>query len=206
MKREFLKELGLEKEVIDKIMKEHGDDIEAEKAKGAENLEAAKKLEAAEKDRDSYKERLETAEKTLKGFEGVDVEKLKEEIGTLQTNLETQAKEHEAEMTNIAFNGNIEKALADAGVKNSKAALALLDIDGLKESKDQTADIKAAIEKVKEANDYLFGSTEPINNPVGPTSASIVGLTKEDFKKMGYKERLELKQKSPEKYDELKGE
>jgi len=163
MKREFLKELGLEKEVIDKIMDENGKDVEAEKTKVGDDLKNA------EKDRDSYKGRLETAEKTLKGFEGVDVEKLKEEIGTLQTTLETQAKDHEAEMENIAFNGTIEKALSDAGVKNSKAALALLDIDGLKESKDQTADIKTAIEKVKEENDYLFGSAEPINNPVGST-------------------------------------
>ena len=34
MKREFLKELGLDAEVIDKIMAENGKDIEAHKANG----------------------------------------------------------------------------------------------------------------------------------------------------------------------------
>jgi hypothetical protein len=33
MKREFLEELGVEKEVIDKIMAENGKDINAEKSK-----------------------------------------------------------------------------------------------------------------------------------------------------------------------------
>ena len=44
-----------------------------------------------------------------------------------------------------------------------------MDIDALKDSKNQTEDIKKALEDVKTENDYLFGSDEPINNPVGPT-------------------------------------
>ena len=35
MKREFLKELGIEDEVIDKIMDENGKDIEGLKSQGA---------------------------------------------------------------------------------------------------------------------------------------------------------------------------
>jgi len=201
MKREFLTELGLEKEAIDKIMAENGKDIEAEKAK------VTKDLETAEKDRDSYKNRLETAEESLKGFDGVDVEELKGNIKKLQDDLAEQADNHKAEKASMIFTGTIEKALADAGAKNSKAVMALLNLDSLKEGKDQTADIKAAIEKAKKENDYLFGSNEPINNPVGGTPGIPIGdITKEAFTKMGYKERLELKQKSPEKYNELKGE
>lgn len=44
MKRKFLEDLGLEKEVIDKIIAENGSDIEAEKAK---TVEATTKLESA---------------------------------------------------------------------------------------------------------------------------------------------------------------
>ena len=56
MKRKFLEELGLEKDVIDKIMAENGADIEAEKAK---TIEANTKLEDATK-------QLEKANSTIK--------------------------------------------------------------------------------------------------------------------------------------------
>ena len=48
-------------------------------------------------------------------------------------------------------------------------------MDSLKQSKDQTADIKAAIEDCQKDNSYLFGANEPINNPVGPTSGKETG-------------------------------
>ena len=50
--------------------------------------------------------------------------------------------------------------------------MALLDVDALKSSKDQTADIKKALETVKESDAYLFGADEPFLNPVGPTGGS----------------------------------
>ena len=40
----------------------------------------------------------------------------------------------------------------------------------MKGSKDQTEDIKKALEAVKESDAYLFGSDEPFLNPVGPTN------------------------------------
>ena len=52
----------------------------------------------------------------------------------------------------------------------------MLDIDALKESKNQEADIKAMLETCKEENDYLFGSDEPIKNPVAPTGGSGEGM------------------------------
>ena len=51
MKRKDLEDLGLEKEVVDKIMGWNGADIEAEKAK----------IKAAEGERDNYKSQLDTA-------------------------------------------------------------------------------------------------------------------------------------------------
>ena len=55
--------------------------------------------------------------------------------------------------------------------------MALLDIDSLKQSKNQTEDIKKALETVKESDAYLFGSEEPINNPVGPIGGAGGGDT-----------------------------
>ena len=77
MKTEFLKELGLEQEQIDKIMAENGKDIAAEKAKTTK----------AEGERDNYKSQLDTTKESLGKFDGVDVEALKKQITDLQSDL-----------------------------------------------------------------------------------------------------------------------
>lgn len=151
MKREFLENLKvgdapLSKEAIDAIMQENGRDIEA-----------AKKPYA---DYDSIKQQLTTATEGLKAFEGVNVQDLQGQIATLQGKLDTQAKEHEAKLANLAFEGVLKEAITAARGRNAKAIQALLDVDTLKASKDQTADIKKALEALKEDSGYLFESDE----------------------------------------------
>ncbi len=82
MKREFLTELGLEKEAIDKIMAENGKDIEKEKTK----------TEKAETERDGLKETLESTQEELKKFEGLDVEGQKKMIDELKLKYDTDTK------------------------------------------------------------------------------------------------------------------
>ena len=193
MQRKFLEDLGLEKEVIDKIMTENGNDVNNAKSK----------LEA---ERDNYKSQLETAQTALKEFEGVDVKELNGKISTLTADLEKKESEYQAKIADMEFNSVIDAAISGSKAKNSKAVKALLDLETLKSSKNQSEDIKSALEKIKSENDYLFESTEPIKNPVAPTNnPSVTGITKEAFNKMGYAERLKLKQTDPEKYNELKG-
>ena len=57
----------------------------------------------------------------------------------------------------------LKDAITAAKGRNVKAIQALLDVDKLKASKDQTADIKAALEKLKADSGYLFdtGETPP---------------------------------------------
>lgn len=156
MQRKFLEEMGLEKEIIDKIMAENGSDIENTK----------KKLEA---ERDNYKSQLETAQETLKSFDGVDVNELKGKITQLTNDLEAKENEYQGKLADIEFTNAIESALTGAGAKNTKAVKALLDIESLKSSKNQAEDIKKALEAVKSENDYLFVSNEPFKNPVKDT-------------------------------------
>lgn len=156
MHREFLKELGLEKDIIDKIMTENGNDINATKSK-------------LETERDNYKEQLETATATLKTFEGVDVNELNGKIKDLQDSLTAKDTEYQNKLADRDFNDKLNRLITTAGGKNSKAIMALLDIDTIKASKNQDTDLQAAIEKCKTDNDYLFGSTEPFQNPVAPT-------------------------------------
>ena len=160
MQRKFLEELGLEKDVIDKIMAENGSDIEKVKA-----------------DRDNYKsqlktaqEALKTAQEALKDFEGVDVKELNGKIAQLNNDLAAKDTEYQQKIADMEFNSVLDSAITAAGARNAKALKALLDIESLKSSKNQAEDIKSAIDAVKTDNGYLFNSDEPFQNPVHQTN------------------------------------
>lgn len=163
MKTEFLKDLlkGVEgsEDIIKRIMAENGKDVEA--AKG--------ELDTVTGERDKYKEQLDTATAELDKFKDIKPEELNAEIDKLKKALKDKDDEHASKIAEMEFNIAIDKAISASGAKNAKAVKALLDLETLKESKNQKDDITAAIEGVKKDNDYMFGSKEPINNPVGPT-------------------------------------
>ena len=76
---------------------------------------------------DTVKERDKQLE-TLKASTG-DVEALKNQIATLQTENATAAKAHEAEIKSLKIDTAVELALSAAKAKNVKAVKALLDLD-----------------------------------------------------------------------------
>lgn len=165
---------------------------------------AKKKLEA---ERDNYKSQLETAKNALNEFDGVDVKELNEKIKTLEETLSTKEADYQNKIADMEFNSVLDSAISKSGAKNAKAVKALLDLEALKSSKNQAEDITKALEIVKSENDFMFTSDEPFKNPVVKDTGnpSVDGITKEMFAKMGYRERLNLKQNDPKKYEELKG-
>lgn len=165
MKTDFLKGLGLEQDVIDKIMAENGKDIAAEKAKTAK----------AEGERDNYKSQLETATESLEKFKDVDPTAMQGEIDKLNQQLKDKDAEYAAKEADRIFSDTIKEAIKTAGGRNEKAVMAMLDMDALKESKNQSEDIKKALETVKESDAYLFCSDEPFKNAVGVTGGSGTG-------------------------------
>lgn len=162
MKRKDLEDLGLEKEAIDMIMDWNGADIEAEKAK----------VKTAESERDNYKSQLDTATAELDKFKDMKPEEMQATITKLRQDLKDRDAEYAAKEADRIFNDTLKEAIKNAGGRNERAVMALLDIDTLKASKDQSADIKKALDAAKESDDYLFGKDEPINNPVGPTGGN----------------------------------
>lgn len=162
MKTEFLKELGLEQDVINKIMAENGKDIAAEQAKTAK----------AEGERDNFKDQLATATTSLEKFKDVNPTAMQSEIDKLNQQLKDKDAEYAAKEADRAFSETLKEAIKTAGGRNEKSVMALLDIDSLKASKDQSTDIKKALDEVKKSDAYLFGTDEPFMNPVGPTGGS----------------------------------
>lgn len=153
MKREFLQNFKvgdqpLPKEIIDAIMDENGKDIEAAKAPFA--------------DYESIKEQLQTAKDGLKAFEGVDVSKLQGEITNLQGQLTAKDTEWQGKIDAMKFEAKVKDAITAAKGKNPKAITALLDLESLQKSKNQDADLKAALETLQKAEDsgFLFGNDQ----------------------------------------------
>ena len=165
MKTEFLKGLGLEQDVIDKIMAENGKDIAAEKAKTTK----------AEGERDNFKEQLATATESLEKFKDVDPAAMQSEIDKLTQQLKEKDTEYAAKEADRIFSETLKEAIKTAGGRNEKSVMALLDMDALKASKNQSEDIKKALETVKESDAYLFGADEPFPNAVGVTGGTGTG-------------------------------
>ena len=148
MKRKDLEDLGLEKETVDKIMDWNGADIEA----------ANVKVKKAEGERDNYKAQLDTATAELDKFKDVKPEEMQATIEQLRNDLKAKDDEYAAKEADRLFNDTLDKAIVAAGGRNAKAIRGLLDIDALKGSKDQTEDIKKALDEAKESDAYLFGA------------------------------------------------
>ena len=106
MKRKFLEDLGLEKETIDKIMAENGNDVNAAKA-----------------DYDSLKQQLDAANmqiqerdtqlENLKNSTG-DMEALKQQIVSLQSDNQATKERYEADMKDLKLSTAIKLALGDS--------------------------------------------------------------------------------------------
>ena len=163
MKREFLQNFKvgdqpLTKEIIDAIMDENGKDIEEAKKPFA--------------DYDAIKEQLQTAKDGLKAFEGVDVAQLQSQITTLNTQLADKDKEWQGKLDAMAFDGKIKDAITAAKGKSAKAIAALLDIEALKGSKNQDADIKTALETLKKESGYLFEDEQQTPPPFSTGSGT----------------------------------
>lgn len=178
MKRKDLEDLGLEKEAVDKIMDWNGKDIEAEKAK----------TKAAEGERDNYKAQLDTATEKLDKFKDVKPEEMQATIEQLRKDLKAKDDEYAAKEAERLFNDALDKAITTAGGRNAKAIRGLLDIDALRESKDQTEDIKKALEGIRESDSYLFGEGEPFQNPIGSTGGKPPQNINKKLEDMSYDE------------------
>lgn len=152
MKRERLQAIRigdeeLPKEVIDLIMEENGRDIEREKAKY--------------QDYDSIKEQLAAANEQIEKFKGMDIDGVRKAADEWKAKAEQAEKDYAEKIASMQFDGKVKDAIASAKGRNAKAIGALLDRDTLRASKNQDADIAAAIEQIKKENDYLFEAQTP---------------------------------------------
>lgn len=164
MKRKFLEDMGLTKEQIDSIMAENGNDIEVAKSE----------VEQVKTELEQTKTQLQEANTTIESFK--DYDQVKAQVEDYKKKYEDSKAEYEGKIADMQFDSTLEAAINAAGGRSAKAVRALLDVDALKSSKDRTTDIKTALEACQKENSYLFGSGEPINNPVASTGGGTGGM------------------------------
>ena len=151
MNRKFLEDLGLEKDTIDKVMAEHGKTVKDLKSDDVDELK---------KTNDTLQSQLTEREKDLddlkKKYEGDDG--LSSQLETLQTKYNEQKTTYEQQLEQIKFDSLLNDALSQSGVRNVKAARALLDMEKLAmaDDKEELLGYEEQIKAIEESDGYLF--------------------------------------------------
>ena len=118
MRREFLKDLGLSDEIIDKIMNQYGLDIERYKEEKKGNEVKITFLN------DKIKEQEEVINSMQKDNESYT--KLKQDYDLLQEEKTKNDNEYKQQIREIKLKSGLEKALNNAGAINQKVVMPLL--------------------------------------------------------------------------------
>lgn len=186
MKREDLRAIeGLTEEQINQIMRLHGQDETAHQAT-VQGLQA----------------QLTTAQQGLAAFEGVDVNDLRNQITDLTNRLTTQAAEY-------TFSGVLRTAAREAGALDEEDVIALLPNRAtLRDSKNQSEDVKAAFADLKARKPYLFQQedqpgTPPIIIPKPRAQGGNAQPNLNEFLAMTGAERMALRTRNPALFQQL---
>ncbi len=153
----------------------------------------------------ALEEQITQRDTQLEELKKVDAQGLQEQIAKLQKENENAKATYEKNLEKVQFDYTLDTALTKAKAKNTKAVKALLNMEDLKLKNGEILGLKEQLETLKGENDYLFQSEKKAPKFADATpGAKSLGITKEQFGKMGYTERLKLKQNSPETYQALK--
>lgn len=153
MKTEFLKELGLEQDVIDKIMAENGKDIEGYKSE----------VKALKTERDGLKTELGEVGKQIEEFKNLDVEGIKAAADDWKAKAEKASKERDEQIAALKFDHALEGKLTGTKAKDASILLGLLKKDDLKLMEDGSIlGLDEQISKIKEEKGFLFESDEKL--------------------------------------------
>lgn len=193
MKRKFLEDLGLEADVIEKIMSENGKDTTVLKAKVDDLTEqiAVKETTIAEKNN------------KIAELEKVDVEAIKKQAK------EEGIAEGSKEVEVFKKQNALDKALSKYKAKDISILSKMLDMEKVKydDNFEIVEGLEEQVNTLKESHDYLFENDKPLPQFTGEIKSPKENvITKEAFQKMSYRDRVTLKKEQPEVYKNLNNE
>lgn len=159
MKKEELTALGISEDVAAKVLEINGKDIEH--AKSVKD----KEIKSLQDERDGYKTRAETAEGTLKNFEGIDPEKIQTELQSWKDKAAAAEKDYNAKITQRDQRDWIRGKLDSYGVsspfaRDAIATECMAESTGLKWKDGAFFGFDEYMKKAKEKDPGLYKTKE----------------------------------------------
>lgn len=204
MTLEKLKELGLTEEQQQKVMALKGQyfaELEKERDDAKTELATAEaQLQEVTQDRDAQLEKLKTA----------NPEELKQQIEQLQEDYKTQGAAYEEQLQALKKRSAIVQHLYGK-VHDADIVLAQLDGEKITVENGTVKGLEEQLEALKENKAFLFTEEGPTGTggSKGNTAKDGRGakkVTKEEFEKMNYAERLQIYETDKALFEELQGE
>ena len=149
MKTEDLKAQGLTDEQVNFVMAENGKDLK----------KLQKENENLTHDRDAWKEKAETAEATLQGFDGVDLETMKRDLADWKKKAEDAEKNAQAQIYERDFNDALKTELESVKFSSEaakRAIMAEIKESGLKLKDGKILGLNDLISQMKEKDASAF--------------------------------------------------
>lgn len=159
MKREELKELGLNDDQIAAVMTSYGKEVNPLK----------EQVDSLTSERDNLKQQVSDRDGQLDDLRknAGKNEELQATIKQLQEDNKAAAAKYQNDLAAKEKGFKIEGALRDAKAKNVKAVLSLIDTEKVSVQKDGTLEgLTDQIEAVKKSDSYLFDSEAKVDQPI----------------------------------------
>lgn len=209
------------KNIID-ICKDFGLEIPADKQSDfnkavAENYKTVaefdKRVGKLESERDAHKDRADTAEEALKGFEGIDPADLNDQIEKWKQKAEQAEKDAQAKLEERDFNDALKAEMEGykfTSAAAKKAVMSEIQAAGLKLKNGKILGLSDLIEQIKKDDASAFvdehqeqlESNKPRFTQQNGTGGRLRNSTK--LSNMSLDERIKLKSSNPELYYSLK--
>nr|DAO77685.1 MAG TPA: minor structural protein [Caudoviricetes sp.] len=204
MKRDFLKDLELTEEQIDKIMAENGKDIEKHK-RDAEN--AKEKL-------NGIQEQLNKANEEIESYKGMDIEGIKQSAEEWKTKYNTETQALNERLNKQEYEYAVKDYLSNFKFSSDLVKKAIISEFNSKEFKLENGSFLGAddyMKSLQESDPGAFISSDPIPNNTGgqgnfPRKSTNTKRTKEDLLKMPYAERNRIYNENPDEFNRIMGE
>lgn len=185
MKKEDLLKI-MDEEAAEKVLK-----LSEQDSKGAN-----KTIADLQKELNDTKKDLADANKALDDAKKVDIEKIKAD------EFERGKKEVQAEFDKYKNDLAIDAAIKEAGAKDISDIKPHIDMEKVTFEDGKISGLSEQLEKIKTDKGYLFNSDEK-KPSFGGKSGGGNTVTKDDFAKMSYKQKLDLYNTDRELYDTL---
>nr|DAJ84705.1 MAG TPA: minor structural protein [Caudoviricetes sp.] len=196
MTKEQLQALNLTEEQINAIIEDYGKNY-VSKAQFNEKNDAYKQ---AKQEIENLTNDISTLSEANKANEA-----LQSQIKELQDAATQREADYNENIKNMKIDTAITKALSKSGAMNETILTGLLDRTKIAIGEDNTiTGIQEQITALKESDPYLF-KQDSIKGvvPGDATPKTNDGITKEQFNKMSYLDRVQLQETNPDLYSEL---